>query len=322
MSCTTRFHFSTNFRRTIMIRQILIPLLLLFNISIFAQNEQYAVPIKWERYKVTDKEVSVLFPKLPVALQSTDVCNETENYTYYAYAEEVVYFLKNSSKTKKKAPKFCVEKGKFDEKSLALRIEELKNVSENVESSETVQNNKKIIKIKRNSSTYWIFDDLENNRWFELSVFHRKNVNINPKDFFESITFNKNNKNPTGTEINDGAKRVLGDLQLAQENTSDEKNGDSSKSQTEENHPLTVIAKPRPNYTDAARQKNHQGSVKLRVVFLASGGIGEISVATALGFGLTEQAIAAAQKIAFLPVKRNGKNINVVKTVQFDFKIY
>lgn len=302
-----------------MIKRISILLLLFFNISIFAQSEQYAVPIKWERYKVADKDVSVLFPKLPVVLHSTDECNETENRVYYAYAEEVIYLLKIYSKTKKKAPKYCTEKGKFNEKSLKSRIEELKKFSENVEISESIQNDKKIIKLKKDSSTDWVFDDLENNRWFELSVSNRKNANINPKDFFESIIFNDN---AVGTEINDGAKQVFGDLEFEQENTSDADNANLSKSQTDKNYPLTIITKPRPSYTDAARQKNLQGTVTLRVVFLANGGIGSVSVVNALGYGLTEKAIAATRKIAFLPVKRDGKNINIAKSVQFSFSIY
>lgn len=320
MSCTTRFHFSTNFRRTIMIKRILIPLLLLFfNISIFAQSEQYAVPIKWERYKIADKDVSILFPKLPVVLKSTDDCNETENRVYYAYAEEVVYLMKIYSKTKKKAPKSCKEKGSFNEKSLNSRIQELKKFSDNAEVSESIQNDKKIIKLKKDFSTDWVFDDLKNDRWFELSVSHRKNADINVKDFFESIIFSDN---PVGTEINDGAKQVFGDLELKQEKTSDAENGLSLKPQTDKTLPLQIITKPRPGYTDAARQNNVQGTVTLRVTFLASGGIGSVSVVSALGYGLTEKAIAAARKIAFLPVNRNDKNINVTKSVQFSFSIY
>lgn len=303
-----------------MIKRISILLLVLFfNISIFAQSEQYAVPIDWERYKVAEKDVSVLFPKLPVALQFTDDCNETENRVYYAYAEEVVYLLRIYSKTKKKAPKYCTEKRKFDEKSLKSRIEELKKLSENVEISESVQNDKKIIKLKKDYSTDWVFDDLKNDKWFELSVSHRKNANIDPKDFFESIIFSDN---LVGTEINDGAKQVFGDLEVEQENTSDAENEVSSESQTDDNHPLTIITKPRPDYTDAARQKNVQGTVTLRVTFLGNGGIGSVSVVNGLGYGLTEKAIAATRKIAFLPVKRNDRNVSVTKSVQFSFTIY
>ncbi len=298
-----------------MSKQILISLLLLlFNISVFAQSEQYAAPVKWESYKLADKEVSVLFPKLPVALQFTDECNEIEYSIYYAYAEEVVYFMRIYSKTKSKPPKFCKIKGKFGENSLKSRITELKNSSKNIKSSETIQNSRNVLKLENESSTDLIFDDLENNRWFEFSAVYRKNAEINPKVFFDSINIGKN---LIGNEIKEGAKSLIGDAQSAKEGVSGENNplNDVNKS-------LVIVTTPRPNYTDAARQNNVQGQVTLRVTFLANGGIGSVSVVSALGYGLTEKAIAAARKIAFLPPKRNGVNYSVTKSVQFSFSIY
>ena len=76
------------------------------------------------------------------------------------------------------------------------------------------------------------------------------------------------------------------------------------------------------NYTDLARRNEIQGEVLLRVTFLANGGIGSISVVSSLPYGLTEQAIAAAKKITFLPARKNGKKYAVVKTVQYTFSIY
>ncbi len=59
---------------------------------------------------------------------------------------------------------------------------------------------------------------------------------------------------------------------------------------------IKILSKPRPGYTDSARQANIQGTVILRVTFLGSGGIGSISTVKGLGNGLTEQAIAAARR--------------------------
>lgn len=303
-----------------MIKQIFIFLFLIFfNLSILAQSEQYSAPIEWERYKVTDKEVSVLFPKLPVAYKSTDDCNETENFSYWAYADEIVYLLNISSKTKDKAPKSCIEKGKYNKKSLNLRINEIKKSSENIDSEEFFQSGKKVIKLSGSFSSHWLFDDLENDRWFELYVWHRNNAKINLNSFFGSISFDKN---PEGVEIGDGSLRTLGDKQAAKENSSEQKSDDELKPQSDETYPLWIVTKPRPRYTDMAREKNVQGTVTLRVTFLSNGGIGDVTPVETLGFGLTEQAMAAAYKIAFIPAKRNGKNIAVAKPVQFSFSIY
>src|SRR5215204_5412612 len=68
---------------------------------------------------------------------------------------------------------------------------------------------------------------------------------------------------------------------------------------------LTIKSKPAAKYTDAARENNIEGSVRLKVTLLASGEVGSISVVNGLPDGLTEQAIAAARKIKFEPKRIN-----------------
>lgn len=85
---------------------------------------------------------------------------------------------------------------------------------------------------------------------------------------------------------------------------------------------VKIVAKPRANYTDAARQNQVQGTVTLRVTFSASGAIGGISPVSGLPYGLTEQAIAAARGIRFEPAKKNGVPYTVTKQVQYSFTIY
>jgi TonB family protein len=85
---------------------------------------------------------------------------------------------------------------------------------------------------------------------------------------------------------------------------------------------LKILSKPRPGYTDTARQANIQGTVILRVTFLASGQIGSIAPVKGLPSGLTEQAIAAARKISFEPAKRNGIGQTVSRQIEYTFSIY
>jgi len=85
---------------------------------------------------------------------------------------------------------------------------------------------------------------------------------------------------------------------------------------------MKINSKPRPGYTDAARQNNIQGTVILRVTFLGSGQIGSVSVVKGLPNGLSEQAIAAAKRISFEPAKTNGIGQTVTKQVEYTFSIY
>ncbi|MBV9215587.1 MAG: TonB family protein [Acidobacteria bacterium] len=86
--------------------------------------------------------------------------------------------------------------------------------------------------------------------------------------------------------------------------------------------PIKILSKPRPGYTDSARQANIQGTVILRVTFNANGSIGGISAVKGLPNGLTEQAIAAARNIRFEPAKNNGIGQTVTKQIEYTFSIY
>lgn len=85
---------------------------------------------------------------------------------------------------------------------------------------------------------------------------------------------------------------------------------------------LNITFKPKPKYTDEARQSNITGVVRVRVTFLANGSIGSVSPVSNLGYGLTEQAIAAAKQMRFEPQLVNGKPQTVNKVVVFNFTIY
>ena len=87
-------------------------------------------------------------------------------------------------------------------------------------------------------------------------------------------------------------------------------------------NPLQIVSKPRPTYTDAARQNQVTGIVRLRVTFLASGQIGSVSPVNSLPDGLTEQAIIAAQNIKFEPATADGKPTTVAKVIEYSFTIY
>jgi TonB family protein len=88
------------------------------------------------------------------------------------------------------------------------------------------------------------------------------------------------------------------------------------------NEALKILFKPRANYTDLARENMIQGTVVLKVTFLANGQIGGIIPVKGLPSGLTEQAIAAARTIKFEPAKINGRAVAVTKTIEYSFAIF
>jgi TonB family protein len=85
------------------------------------------------------------------------------------------------------------------------------------------------------------------------------------------------------------------------------------------NRPFKISDMPIAVYTEKALAARIEGIVRLRIVFLSNGTVGNISVVSGLPDGLTESAIAAARKIKFEPEIVNGSNTSASKQIEFRF---
>ena len=86
--------------------------------------------------------------------------------------------------------------------------------------------------------------------------------------------------------------------------------------------PYRIISKPRPSYTDRARNAGVEGTIQVKVLLGTSGRVEYVLPLTRLGYGLDEQAIIAAKQITFEPKKKDGKPVPVVVTLEYSFSIY
>ena len=87
--------------------------------------------------------------------------------------------------------------------------------------------------------------------------------------------------------------------------------------------PIKILSKPSAAYpTSETGTICMQGSVRLKVTFLSTGDIGGITPVTRLPFGATENAIAAAKKMKFIPAMKDGKAVTITATVDYSFTIY
>jgi TonB family protein len=85
--------------------------------------------------------------------------------------------------------------------------------------------------------------------------------------------------------------------------------------------PVEIQFKPRPVYTQEARQLHVEGEVLLEVRFGAGGDLRIERVVRGLGHGLDEAALRAAQQIRFSPAKRNGQAYDSIATVHIVFQL-
>ena len=131
---------------------------------------------------------------------------------------------------------------------------------------------------------------------------------------------------PAGASAQDGglgpARAGAGDRRCdALEPTKRDK-GDKVYAPREVTCKAVLLTRPEPDYPRGARQKNVQGSVLLRVVLLASGKIGEVTVVKGLPEGLSEAAVEAARKITFRPAIKGDRWVSQRALVEYNFNTY
>jgi periplasmic protein TonB len=88
------------------------------------------------------------------------------------------------------------------------------------------------------------------------------------------------------------------------------------------NNRLIVLHREPARYTNAAREARAQGEIILSIEFRADGTIKVLNIVRGLGFGLDEKAVAAAQKIIFLPVINDETFVNMSSRLEFTFDLY
>jgi TonB family protein len=82
---------------------------------------------------------------------------------------------------------------------------------------------------------------------------------------------------------------------------------------------VTILDKPRPEYTAEGRSLKLEGNVVLDLVFLANGTVHVNRVISGLGHGLDESAIRAAEQIKFKPAKQDNQPVDFPARVRIEF---
>jgi len=85
---------------------------------------------------------------------------------------------------------------------------------------------------------------------------------------------------------------------------------------------VEITFKPKPAYTDEARQMKIEGEALLDVTFLSSGQVRVLNVRRGLGHGLDEAAVRAAEQIRFKPARtRSGVPVDSIAVVHILFQL-
>jgi TonB family protein len=267
-----------------------------------------AVKVDWRLYTNASEDFTVMFPKLPVKDDTSDICKNQNSTSYVAYAEEVVYKVKLIRKSREKGASWCTERETFDETFF-------KRLGRKVGATfAKAKNGLEFFEYKEGSTRYWVFDDLARERLIELSVVDRDASKTDHTRFVDSF---RPWSVPDAMAIGSGAAATLGDLTEATRSTETE-----PQPTTSADAPYIAVHQPRANYTEEARKKGIEGNVLLKILLLPNGSVGSVTPVSQQPYGLTEQAIWAARKIVFLPKVKDGKRVAIIILREYAFGIY
>ena len=99
-----------------------------------------------------------------------------------------------------------------------------------------------------------------------------------------------------------------------------EKGNEISEPRTKYSRPLIILRKPMPEHTVGMRVYGERGIARLRVSLGADGSITLIGVLRSIDEGLTHKAIEAAKSIKFLPAEVDGKPVDSMFTIDYNFR--
>lgn len=287
--------------------------LLLFSISIFAQTENDTIA-DWKLFQPQSEAYSI---ELPNAAQLVFEDKEEKNQRFSVKFNGRFLFI-FSEKLKSAKPDKTLQSFIFN--SVAKPVETILNGFKCTKYSFKysddyfhtlwlITTKNKIYAFHSASETEKdeIVDRFFNSLKFDRKIFEKNSSEINYKLLDEAEGFGKTSRNADKSNIFIPISQTQYFL---------------AKSTFIQDNPLQLTSKPRANYTDFARFFDIQGSVRLKVTFLSTGEIGAVEVVKKLPFGLTANAIEAARKIRFEPMRKDGTAINVTKSVEYSFTIY
>ena len=85
--------------------------------------------------------------------------------------------------------------------------------------------------------------------------------------------------------------------------------------------PVRIVWKPKPEYTEEARNKKIQGDVIVDLVFTAERQIVILRIVRTLGYGLDESAVQALSQMVFRPATQNGRPVDFQARARVEFRL-
>lgn len=82
---------------------------------------------------------------------------------------------------------------------------------------------------------------------------------------------------------------------------------------------VRLLTKPEPVFPEEARRLGMSSTVVLQAIFSSTAKVTNIKVLTPGHHGLTEVSVTAASQITFVPAMKDGKNVSMYMTLEYNF---
>ena len=285
----------------------------------------------WERYKAKGEEFSALFPETPstYAVLRPALVNDSgkvsEGRGFSSYVDDAVFVVMSFDNAKAKEPlqTFIDEFGSYG----VLR-------SKMVFSHDVALNNfagrQFLLKSEHAHGVVQFY--LTDKHAYVFAAIGRDEKDSLIQRFLKSLAFNDKNK---ASDIYESNKKIASNIATAFLPSSvegDNKNPNEGDNQnpnlqavfapTDVMLPAVIVTAPQPPYTEQARQQFITGTVILRAVLTSTGRVTNLRVAKGLPFGLTEQALVAAQALKFFPAMKDGRRVSQSVQMEYKFDLY
>ena len=283
--------------------------LLLLAIDALAQPAGMAPPPSdWKRYTVRNEEFSITLPTLPA--MDTDKLPKRSPLDrdrwlrqLGVYADGVVYTISTiDDRDQNGAPTYAI-KALLRKQEWDMATEQTVTVSGFTGKQYTSTN--------PTGGTTQVF--VTKKRFYRISAFGTTASDPRVQHFFSSLVLGKSE----GIEVSNGPGEPFEPL-----DGSVKIPADSVFTNKDVDRKIWILMRPEPSYSEQARQHAITGKVVLKTVFSANGSVVNIEVMSDLPDGLTDRAIAAAQKIKFIPAAKDGRFVSTSITLEYYFNLY
>jgi len=266
-------------------------------------RDQEQPAAEWQRYTVSGEEFSVLLPVVP-AMNTADMYIDQKRSrrerVLGAYSNGVVYAVYTFEKKSLSLDDLINRFAHRDEQTEPVTVDGITGRSSKWENDDRI-------------GVVQIFATAQNFYAFQVSGSKLGTPAAGTQKFFPSIRFSKQ---PEGNKVLDGAG------EQPTSNTETTLSNPSIFSGKDVARKVSVVTKPEPRYTEEARKNQITGTVVLRAVFSSSGAVTNIHAVSNLPDGLTDNAIAAARQIRFIPASKDGRFVSMWIELQYNFNLF